>query len=1370
MGSIDGAAWSLKDEGAPVPPAPEVLLPAPLGLPLAHATAGPLLLVPSPAPAPGPDSALAGAAGALLPAAAPAAVAEPELHTPAVAAPAVTAAAAPAVAEPLQRAVLAAAAPAPAPALAHEAAAVVAPSPQAPELLAPAPTSAPAADLNLPAPSPSPAADLLPPTPSPAAAADLVAAIPSPSPPADLLPPTPSPAPAADKIPSAPSSAAAADLSPPAPHPVAAPAPVLSPEDLSTMVVFERQLLGLLQRDAKGMPLDLLVDLLQYTTTQPRFDGNAEVLAGYLAHLQAQGAVAWEPASQQWRALRKPTPPAYTPRKTSPKPAAAAAATPRAATISTPPSPAPAPVRQTPPTPVPAAAAAARVKAAPTARASQAQAAAALPSTPVAAVAPAASPTQAGRVASRPPLGSGPQGPRVAYPAAGPLATWVVNEEQLFGLLANFSALPVDRLQSLMQTTMVEPQYTGSQQDLAAYLVQLEAQGFVSKDARGWYTVARTPALPSATERPPTPRPRARLPVSKPSDFAVPAPAPPPARPQARTASPVPVAVRVPTPQPSGAAYPAALRAFAPFETQVLGLVSNFHSIPLERLHSVMALTMVSPRFDRTQAELAMYLDWLVDQGLLSHDEQGWYAYSAARSLPARSSPPLPATSPAPAQPAAEPTSPSRAPAPKPTRSASPASPRLTPALAAADQAAPASPAPALAAADQVTPAPAPLAPAPLAPAPEPARSLVAAAVGSVSALTNSLPAMVAASSPTPQLVPAVVGVPASAMPQDVPIWWPTDQVEAYRARQRETAAKAAAVAAAAGSQGAGKEGGEMTTDQKGLLLVGVVAAATMVLALGGDQQGARGAKQGQVAAKAVVQQQLRRPTDKESEKGRVDQTRVRRYWAGKAPEWAADASLAELQLGDREAVRTEIAAPTIIRKADPRLSRLAASRAEDVEEVRERHREIRAAEIVRRRHDDAAEDAGRRDIRSEDPDQGAETHSDSEEDDELDQDSRRHRHAQQEEEDEEEQLRKRQAVRERLLLQQKAVETQVAAQHEEEEEEVAMPRTYIRSVTHAASIGVYSSNDANSSDMGSSSGISESSSSSSSSSSSNSDRSSRSSGAIQSIEESSEYETDSDEEGAPGRRLLKPVFVPKESRETIAERLRQEQEEIEALEKEKKRAEERKLETRQIVAQTVAADALAAKAAAEEVQAAGGALEDVDTDEDDDEVAFEAWKVRELARIKAEREERKKQESEALERERLKNMTDEERAAWERANPKETKHEEKKKWRFMQKYWHKGAYFQEAPDESRGTTAKDDIFQRDYSAPTGEDKINKEILPKIMQVKNFGRSGRTKWTHLLAEDTTNFEDPLTQTLASDRRRALPGANMDFSKPKKFKT
>ncbi|GFH12048.1 hypothetical protein HaLaN_07672, partial [Haematococcus lacustris] len=92
------------------------------------------------------------------------------------------------------------------------------------------------------------------------------------------------------------------------------------------MAVFERQVLGLLQRDPKGMPLELLLDLLQYTTTNPRFDSSPEELEAYLAHLQSQGAVAWEPVSQQWRALRKPTPPAYTPRKTSPKPSTAAAA------------------------------------------------------------------------------------------------------------------------------------------------------------------------------------------------------------------------------------------------------------------------------------------------------------------------------------------------------------------------------------------------------------------------------------------------------------------------------------------------------------------------------------------------------------------------------------------------------------------------------------------------------------------------------------------------------------------------------------------------------------------------------------------------------------------------------------------------------------------------------------------------------------------------------------------------------------------------------------------------------------------------------------------------------------------------------------
>lgn len=49
-----------------------------------------------------------------------------------------------------------------------------------------------------------------------------------------------------------------------------------------------------------------------------------------------------------------------------------------------------------------------------------------------------------------------------------------------------------------------------------------------------------------------------------------------------------------------------------------------------------------------------------------------------------------------------------------------------------------------------------------------------------------------------------------------------------------------------------------------------------------------------------------------------------------------------------------------------------------------------------------------------------------------------------------------------------------------------------------------------------------------------------------------------------------------------------------------------------------------------------------------------------------------------------------------------------------MQKYWHRGAFFQ--GEDEDGASVLGDIMHRDYNAPTGEDKFDKEMLPKIMQ------------------------------------------------------
>lgn len=221
-----------------------------------------------------------------------------------------------------------------------------------------------------------------------------------------------------------------------------------------------------------------------------------------------------------------------------------------------------------------------------------------------------------------------------------------------------------------------------------------------------------------------------------------------------------------------------------------------------------------------------------------------------------------------------------------------------------------------------------------------------------------------------------------------------------------------------------------------------------------------------------------------------------------------------------------------------------------------------------------------------------------------------------------------------------------------------------------------------------------------------------------------SEY-SDSEEEG----QRLKPVFVRKKDRVTIQER--EEEEKLRNSEQQaKKLAEERRKNTLVIVAKE-------AKLEVDEENQVKESINMVISDDENDEDEYEAWKLRELKRIKRDRDEREAQQKSREETERLRNMTEEERKDELRVNPKVvTNQMSKGKYKFLQKYYHRGAFYMDEEDTR---------LRRDVTAPTLEDHFDKTVLPKVMQVKNFGRSGRTKYTHLLDQDTTSFDSPWNQ-------------------------
>ncbi len=185
----------------------------------------------------------------------------------------------------------------------------------------------------------------------------------------------------------------------------------------------------------------------------------------------------------------------------------------------------------------------------------------------------------------------------------------------------------------------------------------------------------------------------------------------------------------------------------------------------------------------------------------------------------------------------------------------------------------------------------------------------------------------------------------------------------------------------------------------------------------------------------------------------------------------------------------------------------------------------------------------------------------------------------------------------------------------------------------------------------------------------------------------------------------------------------------------ERRLAEERRRQTLKIIEDDIRKEE-AEKEELNEEEAIRKGIASVLTDDENEETAYEVWKLRELKRIKRDKDENEAALKAKLEIERLRNLTEEERLADLRNNPKiVTNAAPKGKYKFLQKYYHRGAFYLDEDDQ---------VFKRDFAQPTLEDHFDRTVVPKVMQVKNFGRSGRTKYTHLVDQDTTAFDSPWT--------------------------
>jgi microfibrillar-associated protein 1 len=233
--------------------------------------------------------------------------------------------------------------------------------------------------------------------------------------------------------------------------------------------------------------------------------------------------------------------------------------------------------------------------------------------------------------------------------------------------------------------------------------------------------------------------------------------------------------------------------------------------------------------------------------------------------------------------------------------------------------------------------------------------------------------------------------------------------------------------------------------------------------------------------------------------------------------------------------------------------------------------------------------------------------------------------------------------------------------------------------------------------------------------------------------EDSSEEESSSDDE--PKRPMLAPKFISK------AKRAQQATTELsgepKAAEEEKVRKEKADAMLQAHLERDAAARAAGRRGWDDEDAAAEGEVDDADQSADE-ELDYAKWELRERKRRRRDRDQILEHEREKEEVERRRNLTVEEREEEDRQfieGQKEAR-EGKGQMGFMQKYHHKGAFFNDAGDEDEDVKA---VLNRDLAGARFEDDADKAVLPEFMQIRDqtkLGKKGRTKYKDLKNEDT----------------------------------